>query len=91
MNRGRGLAGVLSVTALLVAGFCFGAPGAAQGKTIARKGSVSLSGMGSAGFALARCPKGTNAVGGGYGQTPPASATGTTLIDITDSFRRNSR
>jgi hypothetical protein len=50
-----------------------------------------LSGKGVTGTAVARCPKGTNVIGGGYGQSPAATAAGSTLVDIGGSYRLNRR
>jgi hypothetical protein len=69
----------------------FAAPALALTKPARGVGTAVLSGKGSPGTAVARCPKGTKVVGGGYGQSPAATAAGNTLVDIGGSYRLNKK
>jgi hypothetical protein len=95
MNRAKRSAGILSTAAIAaaVALTAFAVPAGAvkSTKPVRAIGTAELSGKGATGTAVARCPKGTSVLGGGYGQTPPATIPGATLVDIGGSYRLNKR
>src|ERR1044072_2889125 len=93
MNRIHRSAGILAIAAAAaVALSSFAAPAmGANAKPKSAIGTAEITGPRATGTAVARCPKGTFAIGGGYGQTPFASIPGATLVDIAGSYRLNKR
>jgi hypothetical protein len=87
------MAGILvTVATVAAASLCAIAPAAsAKSKVITASGTAAITGQGVNGSALAKCPKGTRAIAGGYSQSPPASLVGTSMIDVSDSYRQSAR
>src|SRR3954467_9843405 len=64
---------------------------AMAGKTRVAVGVTNLTGANSEGTAQANCPRGTVAISGGFGQTPPADLTSGHYVNIHDSHRLGAR
>jgi hypothetical protein len=91
--KGVGRAGRLLVAASACAAlFALGPIAAgATAKTRVAVGTTSLTGANTPGSAQANCPRGTVAVSGGFGQTPPADLTSGHYVNVHDSHRLGAR
>lgn len=93
MTSGRGSRATAYLLALAALGalLCVCAPAASAKKSPVAigTGKTVINGQGNTGTALASCPKGTQAVAGGYSQTPSAGFGTPNLIDVSDSYRQS--
>ena len=88
-RAGKLLGAAAACAALLALGPL--AAGAGAAKTRVAVGTTSLTGANMPGTAQANCPRGTVAISGGFGQTPPADLTSGHYVNVHDSHRFGAR